>query len=92
MAAIVIVTLQIMPQSPEINLDELREQATREVIAFGGEVGKHEYEPIAFGLKAVKLFFLMPESIGSTEKLEQTIAKLPGVESVNTIDVRRTIG
>ena len=92
MVAIVIVTLKIMPQNPEINLDILREQATLEVIKFGGEVGKHEYEPVAFGLKAVNLFFLMPEALGSTEKLEHAIAKLAGVESVNTTDVRRAIG
>lgn len=88
----VIVTMRIMPESVDINLDDLRQQATKAIADFGGEVGKFEIEPVAFGLKALKLFFVMPEEKGSTYELEQTIAKIPGVTSVNVDDVRRAIG
>ncbi len=91
--ATIVVTLRIMPKDPTISLDEIRDQATKEVTLFGGNVGKCVYEPVAFGLKAVKLFFLMPEELGGTEKLENAIAtNVFGVESVHTEDVRRTIG
>ena len=87
-----IVTLKIMPKTPEVDLKEIEASATREVETFGGQVGKIEQEPIAFGLKAVKIFFVMDESKGSTEELETAIAQLPGIQSVQVTDVRRAIG
>jgi elongation factor 1-beta len=90
--ATVVVTLTIMPDSPDINLEELREKATKEISAFGGEVGKVVIEPVAFGLNALKLFFVMDEKKGSTDSLEGNIAKIPGIASVNVTDVRRAIG
>jgi len=88
----VVVTLKIMPQSPEVDLKFVEVEATREVKTFRGTVGKVQIEPIAFGLKAIKLFFVMDESIGSTEELENTISKIEGVQSVEVTDVRRAIG
>ena len=88
----VVVTLKVMPQSPDVNLKELEVGATREIKLFGAEVGKVQIEPIAFGLKAVKLIFVMDESIGSTEELENAIAAMQGVQSVEVTDVRRAIG
>ena len=87
-----IVTLKIMPESPDIDLKEIEIAATQEIKVFGGEVGKVEIEPIAFGLKALNLIFVMDEAKGSTESLENIIAKIPGVQSVDVTDVRRAIG
>jgi len=53
---------------------------------------KTEQEPIAFGLNALKIMFVMDESKGSTEALEENIKKIDGVNSVETVDVRRAIG
>ena len=88
----IIVTLKIMPESPEIDLAMTEEQAKEKIKVFGGDVGKVEEEPIAFGLKALKLIFIMDESIGSTESLEEEIKGLKGVQSVEVTDVRRAIG
>jgi elongation factor 1-beta len=87
-----VVTLKIMPDSPDTNLDAIETKAKHKIAEFGGDVGKVEIEPIAFGLKALKIYFIMDESIGSTESLEENIAKVSGVSSVETFDVRRTIG
>lgn len=88
----VVVTLKIMPQSPEVDLKVLEEKVKDKVKIFGGEVGKTEEEPIAFGLKALKLIFVMDENIGSTEKLEEDIKTLKSIQSVEVTDVRRAIG
>ena len=53
---------------------------------------KTEQEPIAFGLKALKITFVMDEDKGSTDPLEETLKNLDGVNSVETIDVRRAVG
>ena len=53
---------------------------------------KTQIEPIAFGLKALNIIFVMDEGKGSTEKLEKKISQLDDVESVEVTDVRRAIG
>ncbi|MBI2147215.1 elongation factor 1-beta [Candidatus Woesearchaeota archaeon] len=88
----VIVTLKVMPESPETDLAAIEQQAKHLISEFGGEVGRVDIEPIAFGLKAVKLLFIMDEDKGSTEALEEEVAKVAGVNSVDVTDVRRTIG
>ena len=88
----VVITLKIMPSNVDIDLSKLEEQAKEMISEFGGEVGKKEEEPVAFGLKALKLIFVMDESIGSTESLEEQISKVEGVQSVEVSDVRRAIG
>ncbi|MBN1156917.1 elongation factor 1-beta [Candidatus Woesearchaeota archaeon] len=88
----VIVTFKIMPESPEIDLDAIQKVATEKISAFGGEVGKTEIEPIAFGLKALKLIFIMDEKKGSTDSLEKDITAIEGVNSVELTDIRRAIG
>lgn len=81
-----------MPESPDMDLLKIEKKATKEIKEFGGDVGKVEVEPIAFGLKALKLIFVMEESLGSTETLEEDLKKIAGIQSVEVTDVRRTIG
>ena len=88
----VVVTITINPDSPDVNLAELEEKAKKEVTEFGGDVGKVEHEPIGFGLKAIKIIFIMDESKGSPDVLEEKIAGIAGVASIRVTDVRRTIG
>ena len=89
----VVVTLKIMPQSPEVNLDGLEKKAREEIVKFcNSQEFKTEIQPIAFGLKALIIYFVMDEKIGTTDRLEQAISQLEGVESVEVPDVRRAIG
>lgn len=89
----VIVTLKIMPESPDADLHEIERQSKSRIASFSGKTEtKTEIVPIAFGLKALKLTFVMEESIGSTESLETEIAAIDNVNSVEVTDVRRAIG
>ena len=88
----VIVTLKIMPESPEINLEEMKETISKTIAEFNGEVGKTEVEPIAFGLMALNVIFIIDEAHGSTDDLEEAVQKLEGVQSAEVTDVRRAIG
>ncbi len=95
--ATVIVTLKIMPSGPDANLDAIYTEAVKLINDFvdqkhkNGDIRK-EIEPIGFGLKALKILFIMDESIGTTDKLEEKIKSVKDVESVEAIDVRRAIG
>jgi len=89
----VVVTLKIMPESPEVNLGNIETEAKTKILDFSQtkEI-KIEQEPIAFGLIALKIIFVMDESKGSTDSLEEQIKAISGVNSVDTVDVRRAIG
>ena len=88
----IIVTLKVMPDSPDVDLEALETTCKEKISAFGGEVGKVDVEPIAFGLNAVNLIFVMDESKGATDPLEEEIAALETVTSAEVTDVRRAIG
>ena len=91
--ASVVVTLRIMPNDTSIDLSNVESRAKKEIINFcNSKEFKTSIEPIAFGLKALNIIFVMDESKGSTEKLEEKIKLIKGVESVEVTDVRRAIG
>jgi elongation factor 1-beta len=88
-----IVTIKIMPESPDIDLSKISHLIEEKINAFAGEGDrKKEIEPIAFGLNALKIIFVMDEKTGSTEPLEKDISGIEGVQSVEVVDVRRAIG
>lgn len=89
----VVITLKIMPESPETDLNSIETQAKAKISDFSqSKEMKTEQEPIAFGLKAIKITFVMEESKGSTDALEERIKNISGVNSVEVVDVRRAIG
>ncbi|HLC64633.1 MAG TPA: elongation factor 1-beta [Candidatus Nanoarchaeia archaeon] len=91
--ASVVVTLRIMPESPEVDLKAIEGEAKKKILSFAGKSEiKVEQVPIAFGLKSLNITFVMDESKGSTEPIEKEVAKISHVNSVEVTDVRRAIG
>ncbi|MBI4919085.1 elongation factor 1-beta [archaeon] len=94
--ATVVVSLKLMPESPDINLSELQAAVSKAVRTFGGLDKDDEVrctlEPIAFGLNSLIVLFAMDEKKGSTEPLEKALSALEGVSSVEVTDVRRAVG
>ncbi len=92
----VIVTLQVMPESPDTDLESIKKSAETEIRQFAKltpeQAIKIDEEPLAFGLNALKFYFYMNEALGGTDALEAKIKKIQGVASAETTDVRRAIG
>ena len=89
----VVVTMKIMPDGVEVELDSLQEEAEKIIRKFIGEGAiKMEKEPVAFGLNALKFTFVMNEKKGELDPLEDILRNLEGVSSVEVTDVRRAIG
>ncbi len=86
-----IVKIKLMPSSPETNLEEIKEKARKLIESEDGKGVKFEEELIAFGLKAVIVFFLWDEE-KELELLENSLEKIENVNSVEMIDMRRAIG
>ncbi len=85
------VKIKILPTSPEVDLEKLKEQAKTIIEKTGGKNCNFEEEPIAFGLKALIAFFAWPEEL-ELESLENSLNKIEEVSSVQVIDMRRAFG
>ena len=82
-----------MPKSPDTDLNSIETLARTKILAFtNNSEMKANQEPIAFGLKALNILFVMDESKGSTDKMEEEIRAIEGVNSAEVTDVRRAIG
>jgi len=88
----VIVTIKVMPESPEIDLKKIEHAAHKLINAHDAILGKVEVKPVAYGLNMLNLIIVMDEAKGSTEELEKKIAAIEGVNSVDVTDVRRAVG
>jgi len=93
MTSVVVVTIKLMPDSPQADLSEIEKTAKEKIIEFSDSKElKVEKEPVAFGLTAVNIIFVMDEEKGSTDPLEEKLRKIPNVNSAEVTDVRRAIG
>jgi elongation factor 1-beta len=93
MPADVFVTIKIMPTGPEIDLHKLQKACEAKIMDFGAKnIQSAKQEPIAFGLKALIIMFLLAEAKSNTDVLEDGIRHLPGVNSAEITDVRRALG
>jgi len=88
-----IITLKIMPESPEEDLKRIEDEAIKLITGFADERQKKvDVQPVAFGLKSINITFLCDEAKGGTDALEEQINGISGVQSVECVDVRRIIG
>ena len=85
------VKIKIMPDSPDADLLEIEKNASELIEAEGGNIGKIEHEPIAFGIKAVIITFSWEED-AEREMLEEKLAKISHINSAEIIDFRRAFG
>lgn len=79
----VAVTLNIMPESPETDMTEIKEALKR----LGVEVKSTTEKPVAFGLKMLEVLLVMEDREGGLDALQEKIEKIKGVESVEAGDV-----
>ena len=86
-----LIKIKIMPTSPEINLEEIKEKSKGVIEKGEGKNISFEEEPIAFGLKAVIAGFALDES-KELEPLENKLKEIENVNSVQVIDMRRAFG
>ena len=90
MATVVIIT-KIMPESPTVNLEEIKKESKHLMEKHDAKNISFEERPIAFGLKAIIMKIGMPEEKG-TEVVENTLSSIKNVSSVTIEDYRRAFG
>lgn len=88
----VAIKIKIMPTSPDVNLEEIKEKSKEVIEKNSGENCKFEEEPIAFGLKAVIATFALDEEKGDADGIEKALGQIETVNSSQIIDMRRVFG
>jgi len=83
--------IRIMPESLDVNLEEIKKKAEEKIIKLGGKISSSNEENVAFGLKALILTLVWPEE-KDTGIVESEIAEIDGVSSAQIIDYRRAFG
>lgn len=86
-----VVKINIMPSSPESNLQEIKENIQKIIEDKGGRGCQFEEKPIAFGLKAIEVFFGWPEE-QEIDSLEKQLSEIKDINSVEILDIRRAVG
>ncbi|MHA1614889.1 MAG: elongation factor 1-beta [Candidatus Thorarchaeota archaeon] len=84
----VVMTMKIMPDGVEIDLDDLLERI-KSSIPERTDVGAIERQPVAFGLIAIRMNLVRDESLGGTDDLEEAISAVEGVAQVEVEMVSR---
>jgi len=88
-----IVTVKIMPESPDVDLSVIEEKALEVILKSNDNKDtKVSIEPVAFGLKSINIIFVIDEAKGSPDPIAQEIEKIEGTQSAEITDVRRAIG
>jgi len=82
------VKYKLMPESTEADLKEIEEKAKKIVEDFGGKNKEYSIEDIAFGLKAVIVFFFYSDD-KNIDVMEELLSKIPNVASAQLIDMRK---
>lgn len=88
MAGVVGVKYKIMPSSIEADLEKIKHKATSFLETKGANKIEISEEPIAFGLKALIIFFQFDEDQG-TDHLEEPLKNIEDVQSLQMLDIRK---
>ncbi len=85
----VLVVMKVLPDDVNIDLEELKSRIESR-LPEGYSIARHDIEPIAFGLKALRLYIIMPEEVeGGTEPLENLVNSVEGVSQAEVEIVHR---
>lgn len=80
-----------MPESPETDLEAIKQQAQKLMEAEGAKNISFEEKPVAFGLKSIHMKIDLPEEKGS-DIVETKLSEIPSISSVTIEDYRRAFG
>lgn len=86
------ITLKIRPAAPDTDLKKVQVGSEKLIVEFGGKVRSVDIRPMAFGLNELLIMFIVDESKGGTDLLEEKIGSLEGVNSVVVDMVTRALG
>lgn len=76
----VAVTFKVMPEGPEVDMEKLKQEISKVV-----KIQDSRIEPIAFGLKALRILIITQDK--GTEDIEKKIKSIKGISGIETESV-----
>jgi elongation factor 1-beta len=81
----VVVLVRLMPHGVETDMNALA-AGVKTAVPDGVKIRGMQIKDVAFGLKSLLLAAAMPDAGGVLDRLEEALAKVPGVESVEVME------
>ncbi len=85
----VAVTIKIMPNDINVNLDLLKNDIIKNLPQNSKVYGDWKIQPIAFGLNSLVVTILVEDGDGGITNLEESILKTNGTESIQILEMGR---
>jgi len=76
----------LMPEDLESPVEKIAE-AIPGYLPEGVELSAFEIKPLAFGLKVIEATFVMDDVEGVVDRLEESLANIPGLQNVETLSI-----
>ncbi len=86
----VILTMRMMPKDANVDIESWKDQV-KDVISKYGELLSADVEPIAFGLKALKITFSLEDKEGLMDNVESELKTIEGVGELSVISMGRSL-
>ena len=78
----VYISYRVMPTSVDTDLDKIQEDIKENVGGLVKKINAFEIKPIAFGLKAIIVSFIVDDKEGGVDEIETALTNIPDVENI----------